>query len=190
MKERKRMILLQRKCSQKSLQVQREARKMEKERHFVLTVEGAFIQKALVWEEKLMIWLFFWRNITLLYLLVQGRLTIEKKLKNIKIHAMHWRLAAQQHMPSSLILKLPIIWLHLDNIPCSILMVLVFRWAITEKFKPKGRVLSSLNIFALCALLSYKFVIYMPDDSYMTLQREWYLVLTQWRSQISLLETS
>ena len=48
----------------------------------------------------------------------------------------------KQHMPSSLIMELPIIWLHLENhsLLYNILMVLVFRWVITVKFEPKGRV--------------------------------------------------
>ena len=124
------------------------SKKNDKGKTLVLTVEGAFIQKALVWEEKLMRWLFFWRCITLLYLLAQGRMTRRKKLKNMKRHAMHWRLASPQHMPSSLILELPIIWLHPENhsLPCSLSMVLVFKWEIAVKFKPKGRALSSLNM--------------------------------------------
>ena len=38
--------------------------------------------------------------------------------------------------------------LHLENhsLPCSILIFLVFIWEIIVKFKPKGRVLLSLNM--------------------------------------------
>ena len=32
------------------------------------------------------------------------------------------------------------------SLPCSILMVLVFKWEITVKFEPKGRVISSLSV--------------------------------------------
>ena len=44
------------------------------------------------------------------------------------------KLVAQQHMPSSLILELPIIWLHPENhsLPYSLLMVLVFKWEISQ----------------------------------------------------------
>ena len=104
-----------RKSSQRSLQVRREARRMEKARSSTLTMEGAFIQKAHVWEDNLMKWLFFWRNITFLHLLVQGRMNLKKKMKNTKGKAMHWRLAAHEHMSSSLILELPTIWPHPVN---------------------------------------------------------------------------
>ena len=54
----------------------------------------------------------------------------------------------KQHVPSSLIMDLTIISLHLENhsLLYNILMVLVFRWVITVKFEPKGRVLSRLNM--------------------------------------------
>ena len=106
-KESKEMSPLWRKSSKKNLQVRREARRMAKARSSALTVEGASIQKAPVWEDNLMKWLFFWKSTTFLYLLAQGRKTLKKKKKNTKGKDMHWKLAAHQHLPSSLILELP-----------------------------------------------------------------------------------
>ena len=72
---------------------------MEKERPLVCTVEGDFIQKAPVWEAKLMRWIFFWRNITLLYLLAQGTGMILRSHTYLKVYKC-WRILPTLKIPS------------------------------------------------------------------------------------------